>query len=170
MLIMALITFLLGLFFVIFPGTATITLCIILGWVLLVSGVCSIVFFIAAKNGRPGVALLIAGIIGIALGLWLVINPAFWIGFLFILIGLLVLYHGFSDIGDSIELKRCGYSQWWISLILAIITLILAVLIILAPFATAVTMVVICGIILMFDAVTDLFILINISKFLKDRN
>ena len=166
--LMAIITFILGLILVIYPGAAALTICLILGWSLVAFGVVTIIMHFAAKNKTINRGSLAAGILELILGLWMVIFPVFWVRFLFIILGLLLLFHGFGDIGDAIEMKRCGGKGWVMAMIFAIVTLVLGVLVLIAPFAGAVTTVMICGFSLIFDAVTDVVIALRISSAVKN--
>ena len=161
--IMALITLLLGLVLVIFPGAATKTICLILGWALLLGGVASIVYYLINRKNSSPIISLVVGIIAFGWGLWIVINPVFWVSFLFIIFGVLMVLHGLGNLGDGIEMKRCGFPKWWISLILGIVTILLGILVIILPFVAASTVVVFCGISLIFDALTDFLIVSKLT-------
>jgi len=164
--LMAAITFILGLILVIFPGTATVTLCLILGIALMVLAVVAAIFYFKDRGdaNKRGIVTLIIAAVAFLLGLWMVISPVFWVRFLFIIFGLLMLYHGFVDISNALAMKNGGMQRWWIYLIMAVITMILGIVVIIAPFITMTFMVVLCGIALIFDAVTDIIIVLTADK------
>ena len=163
--IMALITLILGLILLIWPRAAALTICIILGWAMIAAGVVGVImYFINRKNGQGGAIMLILGAISLIWGILIVCKPAFWVAFLFIIFGILLIFHGCCNFGDGIEMKRTGFSKWWVAIILGVITVVLGILAIIMPFAAATAVTIYCGIALIFDAIKDLIIVARFSK------
>ena len=136
-LLSAVLTLVIGIFLLVRPDAAVVTISLIVGWMLLISGVVSAVLFFAGKTFGFAYLNIILGVIGIALGLWIVIDPAFIANFIMVLLGILMLVHGAVDLQSSFELKKIGGRRWGLDMVFALITMALGVLVIFLHFKAA---------------------------------
>ena len=163
-LLSAVLTLVIGIFLLARPDAAVVTISLIVGWMLLISGVVSAVLFFAGKTFGFAYLNIILGVIGIALGLWIVIDPAFIANFIMVLLGILMLVHGAVDLQSSFELKKIGGRRWGLDMVFALITMALGVLVIFLHFKAAELIMVVCGISLILDSVTDFIIVIRLAR------
>lgn len=157
-----------GLVLLIWPKTSTTVLCIALGCVLVVCGVTRLAVFLVSRDGSLYSSMnLLSGIVLLVVGIWIVVKPE---GVLFvvpIVIGIVVIFHGVHDFGQAINLYKSGYDKWWVALILGIITTGLGILLVVNPFEAIETIVRVVGICLMYDGISDMWIVSRVSKTVK---
>ncbi len=156
-----------GVMLVVNPEFAAVTICRILGWILLISGVVSVITYFVNKDFEFGQFDLFVGLIETALGVFVVLRPESVVALLTVLLGAVLLLHGFLDIQDCVQAKRCGYARWWLILLLGIATVALGALIIWNPFTTNAVLMIVSGLSLIFDGVSDIVIVSRISKIVR---
>ena len=76
----------------------------------------------------------------------------------------MIIIHGLVDLQAALNIKRGGYEKWWVSLILALVTIVLGTLILVDPFSALDALLILIGIVLVFDGISDLYIILRISK------
>jgi len=106
-------------------------------------------------------AIIVYGIEVIA-GIIILSSPAFVISLYPIIIGIIVVLYGLSDVLSAIQMKRLGITAWKPSIILAAISVILGIVILCNPFGTVSALVRIIGIVLIYKAITGMFILVKL--------
>ena len=167
--IMAAITIALGLALIIFKDTAVRLICMVAGIALIIWGGYYIVSYFVKKTGVAALQLdLFLGIILLLLGLWMTISPDSVIGLIQYVVGILIIIHGAIDLQAAMNIKRGGDDKWWISLLLAALTLAMGALVLINPFGTLALLLTIVGVILVFDGISDLFIIFRLSSVFKD--
>ena len=163
-LISAILTMIIGIFLLARPDAAVATISVIVGWVLLISGVFSVIMFITGKTLGFAYLNIVLGVIGIVLGLWIVLDPDFIANFIMVLLGIMMLVHGAIDLQSALEFKKFGGSRWGLDLIFAVLTMALGVLVIILHFNAAKLIMILCGISLILDAVTDFIIVVRLAR------
>ncbi len=108
--------------------------------------------------------LLLAGIILTVLGGWIIFNPGVLIMMIPVVIGVVVTVHGVHNLIQAMELFKNNYSKWWVALLLGAVTVGLGVLLICNPFEAVNTAIMLIGIFLVYDGVSDLWIISRVSK------
>ncbi|MFV0413975.1 MAG: DUF308 domain-containing protein [Oscillospiraceae bacterium] len=128
---------LLGLLFIWNPGFMWQFIFYLLACIAVLLGLIRVsVYFIknttekATRNDLPFGALLVA------LGIFLFTKPSILVELLPILVGFAILYDSVVKLQTSLELKSAGFKPWWSILILSLITTVLALLLIVNPFAS----------------------------------
>lgn len=157
----------LGVIFLIWPSTSLIVLARIVGIILTVGGAVGVINFFVDKNSVYKTFLLVVGICMLVVGIWIIRAPGNLVRLIPIVFGILVLVSGVTNIAETIDLTRSHYSMWWLSLILGIITLLFGVLLITKPAGVASFITQLVGISLIFDGVSDLWIVSRVSKAAK---
>ena len=150
---------LLGFFLVGWPDTSLKICCYGLGALLLLGGAVQIWRFISRREEglffpRLG---LVCGIICLAAGLFLFLQPGAAISLFPILFGLFVVLDSFSRFENAMALRRAGYGRWGWFLALSLLSICLGLFMILNPFATAAAMVTAVGVILLVEGFFNLF-------------
>lgn len=160
----AIFTLVVGIFLLVRPDTAVTTLSLLVGWALLISGIFSVIQFFAGKTSGSAYMSIIFGIVCVVLGLWIVLDPGFISDFITVLLGILILAHGAIDLQSSLEYKRLGGSRWWLNLLFAVLTLALGALVIIFHFNAVKYLMILCGISLILDALTDFIIVVRLAR------
>lgn len=159
--ISAILTIALGAVLVIWPDWSGRILCYLLGAALiLMGGIQLIVCIRAEKIGFYSKFSMLMNIILILLGVWVCIRPDTVLSLVPVIIGIVMLIHGCMDLQFTMDIKHAGSGKWWIALIFALVTLTLGVFLVMHPFlAFEITMLII-GIGLLYDGISDLVLMI----------
>lgn len=160
----AIITILMGILLVTRPGSSVQFLCMLLGCAVLVSGIIYILGWISRRSAGYPVFFLLPGIILCALGGWLLTRPAQLVILIQYIFGVILLIHGLVDVQGALALAGQRYDRWWLDLLLALLTFLLGVVILLNPFGTFASLVILIGLSLVFDGVSDLYIIWRLSR------
>ena len=98
---------LLGLVLLIWPALSASLLCLALGLVLVLCGLSNIFVFLRSRDGSLYAALhLITGVVLAAVGIWLMARPTLVTVVIPRIVGVLICFHGFRDIGDAIPFGK----------------------------------------------------------------
>ncbi|MDE7014174.1 MAG: DUF308 domain-containing protein [Kineothrix sp.] len=154
-----------GLTLAIWPDISSRIVCIGVGIVLLFSGVANLATYFTEKDGRLlSQVNLLVGIILAVLGGWVILNPGILIMVIPVVIGVIVTVHGVHNLIQALELFKNQYSKWWVALLLGMVTVGLGILLIFNPFEAVNTAIMLIGIFLIYDGISDLWIISRISK------
>ena len=158
-LISSLLCVLLGLVLVFWPGLSIQIVCTAVGAVLMISGVVRIVSYVTARDGSMYFQVnLIFGIIFAVVGVWIVIKPAKVLAIIPIIVGIVIALHGLHNLQQAMDLCQSKYDKWWIALLLGILTIGFGILLICRPFAAIDTVVMLIGIFLIYDGLSNIWI------------
>lgn len=159
--ISAILTIALGAVLVIWPDWSGRILCYLLGAALILMGGIQLIVCIRAERiGFYSKFSMLMNIILILLGVWVCIRPDTVLSLVPVIIGIVMLIHGCMDLQFTMDIKHAGSGKWWIALIFALVTLTLGVFLVMHPFlAFEITMLII-GIGLLYDGISDLVLMI----------
>lgn len=159
--ISAILTIALGAVLVIWPDWSGKILCYLLGAALILMGGIQLIVCIRAERiGFYSKFSMLMNIILILLGVWVCIRPDTVLSLVPVIIGIVMLIHGCMDLQFTMDIKHAGSGKWWIALIFALVTLTLGVFLVMHPFlAFEITMLII-GIGLLYDGISDLVLMI----------
>ena len=164
----AVIYILFGIVLAIFPTTAVKTLGYMLGGTMMFVGAVKILLYIKESNQENYYTNdLMIGIIAVIVGLFVVFKIKILLSIIPFLFGLLVLISGSMKLQNVINLKKAGYKNWMAMLIMALLGIVLGIILIINPFSGVELLFRIVGICFIYSGVTDIFILVVISKNLK---
>lgn len=96
------------------------------------------------------------GILLVAVGIITLCHPGEAMTFLCVMFGIPVLADGLFKIQVAVEAKRFGISQWWLVLLLAVLTGVIGLLLVLRPAEGARVMVMLMGASLLLDGALNL--------------
>ena len=157
----AIVTAVIGLLLLLAPGGVVSTLLKLIGWALLIVG--GFMILSCMWNGHKShqavgdsVVLAVVGLVIFLLGLWIVRSPGNVVSIVVTGVGLVMLLHAINDIGYAVNAYRVMAQGWWSAALSGGVTLILAVMILLNPFGTAMSVIRIAGICLLIDGIGDL--------------
>ena len=161
----ALLCVALGLVLLIWPGTTTQVVCMVLGAALVVYGVLQIVFYLANKDRNIAMqGMMVFGIVVAVIGVWILLKPEMIIMAVPVIVGILIVIHGIHNVVQAIALKKDGYTNWWVAFLLGVITVTFGVVLICNPFTVVDTVVRLIGAFLIYDGLSDSWILSRVSK------
>ncbi len=164
-LVSSLIFVVIGLVLLIWPGTSTQVVCMVLGGVLLAYGIIQIVLYLFAKEKTLyHQGMLILGIILSVIGAWILLKPEMIIAAVPVIMGIIIVMHGVHNIVQGLQLKGMDYEKWWIAFALGIITVALGGILIYNPFSVVNTVVRVIGAFLIYDGVSRIWIVSRVSK------
>lgn len=147
---------LLGLLLLIFPETATGALMWILAAALIICGAVRVYqyFKLSKKEALLG-DRMVSGLILIAVGLIVGLAQRAIAGMFPFVFGCALLLGGIIKFQGAFDLRIVGYKRWYIALLAALLSGALGLVILLNPFATALTLMRVLGAFLLIEAVQD---------------
>lgn len=157
-----------GVLFLVFPDSCSKIICYLIGGALLIGGVVSIVTYLKYGRDVPFSSFgLVRGTALVVIGVFILINPEFLIGFLSSILGIVLIIDGTLKLQYAVDLLRLKISGWMAVLILALAAVVFGVLILFNPFATARTLMYFIGISLVIDGVSNLGMMLYINRCVK---
>ena len=159
---------LLGVVLVVAPTTSKNLLCTLVGVVVLIYGAFNLLAFLLDRDFGGLSVELIIGIAAAAFGVFSLLNPGFLMDFLIIVLGLAIAVGSVGSLKRALNLRAFGYGYWWISLIVAIATLVVALTFVFCPEVYGALLMQIIGIILIVEAIGDLLTIHRLSRIARD--
>ena len=157
MLLLSVAYIILGQMLLIMPETSLLWICYAFGVVVLVTGaVCLVQYARLRGNGLAAPFMLIGGVITAGLGIFTLLKPEVVASFLPIVFGIFILVDGCSRIGSAIDLAKRKGEKWWLLLLMSLLSIGLGILLLVHPFDAAVSMVMLCGILLIVEGAINL--------------
>ena len=155
----------LGLVLVFRPGLSMRIVCTAVGVVLIVSGIMRMIAHFTARDGSLySQANLIFGIVLAVVGVWIVMKPNKVMAIIPIIVGIVIAIHGLHNLQQAAELWRDKYDRWWVALILGVLTVGFGVLLVCRPFAAIDTVVMMIGFFLIYDGLSNVWIVSRIYR------
>ena len=166
----AVICVILGIVLLVWPGQSTQVVCMVLGIVLGGFGLIQIILYLATKEKTMvSHSMMMLGVVLAVIGGWIVLKPETIIKAVPMIVGILIMIHGFHNAVQAIDLKKMQYDNWWVALLLSLLTVALGVVLICNPFTIVDTVVRIIGAFLVYDGLSDMWILSRDFKTKKNR-
>lgn len=162
----AILLIVIGLVLIFLPGTTLALLTKVIGGLVLFAGVAAIIsgIFSKKKNVLTKNSSLIAGIIIAVVGMWILMNPAFFESIIPVIAGVIVLISGLGNLGEAISLGKSNYGNWWIALILAVLTILVGAFLLFRPLTAMAYVVQIIGGALVYNGASNLWIVSRMHK------
>lgn len=165
----SIVMFLLGLCVLIWPQISAAALCYILSAILLVAGIIRIVSY--TQRGSRSVFYtyeLPLGILFLLMGIFGFTRSQYVILILPIVIGIQILIDSLFQFQISFDMKRFGFAEWWWPMILAVLSVLLALLLIINPFEGSITLMSVIGFTLMIDGIQTFSSILCASECVKE--
>lgn len=155
----------LGLVLVFWPGLSIRIVCTAVGVVLIVTGAMRMIDYFAVRDGSMYSQInLIFGIVLAVVGVWITVKPDKVLAIIPIIVGIVIVIHGLQNIKQAMELWRDKYARWWVACILGVLTVGFGVLLICRPFTAIDTVVMLIGFFLIYDGISNIWIVSRIYK------
>lgn len=155
----------LGIILILFPDTTARTLCYIGGGAIVVTGVVTLITYLFRDvEDRYYRNDFVMGLIEVLLGLFAIYKAELLISLIPFILGIFVVISGFCKLQNGLDVKRMGYDNWYVFVLLAIVNVVFGIVLLWNPFTAATVMFVVIGAGLVFSGVTDLVLTFFVSK------
>lgn len=166
--ISAALCILLGIVLVVWPDLSMQIVCTAIGAVLLIGGGVRLAAYFTTKDGSVYAQMnLIMGIVLAVVGVWILLQPGKVLAIIPIIVGIVIALHGINNLQQAAALNKEQYDKWWVALILGLLTVGFGVLLICKPFAALDTAVMMIGVFLIYDGVSDIWIVSRVYRTAK---
>ena len=157
MMLLSIAYIVIGMMLLIMPQTSLLWICYAFGAVVLITGiVCLIQYARIRGTGFTAPFMLVGGVITAGLGIFTLAKPQVVASFLPVVFGIFIVVDGLSRTGSAIDLAKRKGQKWWVLLLLSIVSVALGILLVLHPFGAAVSIVMVCGILLIVEGAMNL--------------
>ena len=165
----AIICVVIGVVLIIWPGTSTQVVCMVLGGMLMIYGIVQIILYLFARERTLYLqGMLILGIVFSVVGAWILLKPETIIAAVPIIMGIIIIMHGLHNAIQAIDLKKMDYENWWVALLFGILTIVLGVVLVCNPCGAVEIVVRVIGAFLIDDGISDMWILSRLFKTKKN--
>ena len=159
---------LLGIVLVAWPDLSIQIVCTAVGAVLLIGGGVRLAVYFTTKDGSVYTQMnLIMGIVLAVVGVWILLQPGKVLAIIPIIVGIVIVLHGINNLQQAVTLCKEKYDKWWVALILGLLTVGFGVLLICRPFEALDTVVMLIGIFLIYDGISDIWIVSRLYRTAK---
>ena len=140
----------------------------VFGGLLVVAGALLILsFFIRGEGAFFGGFLAGIGILVLLIGIWVLTHNAQFQGLIPKMFGIIILISGATNLLQSVSLMQQRYRNWWVSGILALLTLLVGILLIVNAQEVTHLLIRIMGGCLVYNGVSDIWITSRVSSQMK---
>lgn len=156
-----------GIVLLVWPETSLIVIAKCVGAVLACGGV--VAGYMSFKDHETAMRsiLMVMAVVMLICGIVIFMHPEELIKLIPMIMGILVLISGLIKLGETFMLTKRSYNRWWISLIIAIITIAAGIFLVKNAFSLAALITRIGGGILLFDGASDLWVISRLSSTAK---
>ncbi len=156
----AVVTIMIGLVLVLFPGSTLRAINYVLGGIAIAMGVVRVVRYFRQDHTYPFLfqSDLIVGLLAIGLGLFMLSKSEAVLSLVPFIFGLLLIGCGVGNILRSVDARRAGVPFWGVLLVLAILTAVAGSVILSNPFGALEVCVAVIGACMIYEGATDIVI------------
>ena len=129
--------------------------------------VCIVMFFVNKERNLVASGSLALGAVLAVLGWFHFQNPQILSELMPAIIGALIVSGGIINVTEAIQIRKDGTDGFWISLLIAVVTIFLGILILLNPSALGKVIVRVMAVVMIFDGASDIWLLGKIAGFVK---
>lgn len=159
----------LGFIMIFMPDTVGNTLSYVLGIVLTIYGLFNIISFFTNKEENKYLELII-GIIATAFGIFTLFSPGIIAKIIFVIFGIIIVLDSLMDVKNSFQLKALGMKKWWVCFLVSIAVIILGLCTIFLSGFFRDFLIIIIGIIMIYEGVSGLVIIGLMGHYAKKVN
>lgn len=152
----AVVCVVLGVVLFVWPKETIDVFCKVLAAALMIMGIVNILTYITSKFQRLFTGIL--GLIEALVGAWIFLKPESVVSLIPIVIGVILVIHGIQDLKLAMEAQENGCEKCWSMLAIAVIGIALGVLCIVNAFGLVKLATKIIGVALIYDGVSDIWI------------
>ena len=153
-----------GFILIIFPNLTLNVFCMVLGALIIASGINSIIKNVRDKENQNSFSLIL-GVFLVIIGINFISVASLFVNIIASIFGILIIINGIRQIKDALEKKKYYDKNWLWMLVLAIITVAFGLAItIINPYTLSGILIKVMGICLIYCGVTNLIIHQQIKK------
>lgn len=160
----------LGVVLILFPTEVVTVACQAVGVILAVLGGVRLVSMLMEKV-KSGIDFPL-GLLLLIVGVWILLHPASVESLIFIGVGVTLFVHGIKGVQMAWEARRNRYGGWWTLLFLSLLNSVFGILCVIDSFGvfevTAVIALTFVGIALIYDGISNLWILSRVKKLARE--
>lgn len=158
----------LGAVLLVWPTSSLKMICYVLGIAMLVIGLTFGIIYFTKENPQGFLQMdLVIGIVCLAFGVFILLNPAFLSHVLPFAMGIILLLGAVVKIQSSISMKRLRFRRWYLVLLGALVLIALGIVLLCNLFTQERYMILYIGACLIFDGMINLISMISISLRVK---
>jgi uncharacterized membrane protein HdeD (DUF308 family) len=151
-----------GIVLILYPTEVTAIICRIFAAILIIMGAGYIFSYFA--NEKKNTLRIAGGLVFLLVGVWVLIRPNSVLMLIPIVIGVILLIHALEDFRLALDTKNQNYSGWWIIFLMALISAALGVVCICDSFGVLEISLILIGISLIYDGISDIWIVISATR------
>lgn len=168
--IVSLLLCVLGVVMIVVPDFSASLIGTLCGIVLIVFGAFKLVGYFSKDLYRLAFQYDLAfGILTLALGIIILLNPDNIMNFICVVLGVAVLADGLLKIQIALDSKRFGIRKWWLILAVAFIACVCGILLLLRPSESIRVIIVLMGISLLAEGILNLSTVITAVKIVRNQ-
>lgn len=158
----------LGVVLLVWPGTSVKMICYGLGFAMVVLGITYGIIYFTKDNLQGFLQMdLVIGIVCLAFGVFILLNPTFLATVLPFAMGIILLLGAVVKIQSSWNMRRLKFKKWYLVLVCALVIIALGIVLLCNPFKEEKFMILYIGACLILDGLTNLISLICIQVKVK---
>lgn len=161
----ALLCIALGVVIIVWPAETIKIFCWVIALGLGIMGAIYLISYFTNKLIHPFSGIL--GLIVLLVGVWIFLKPESVVSLIPIVIGVILAIHGIQDLKLAIEAKGNQYDKWWTMMIIALLSLVFGALCIVRAFGVVKLATQLIGVALIYDGISDLWIVNRITRAAK---
>ena len=155
-----------GVSLLVWPKQSGRVICYVFGGISLLYGAVQIIRYCCNAAVSIFRYELVTGILCCAFGLFVILRANVVLAVLPSVFGCAIVFDSIMTLQNAIDLRRLGFSRWWLILLLAAVTGVCGVLLFFEPFA-ALAMVRFVGAVLVLDGCADFISVLCLSHWVK---
>lgn len=156
----------LGAIMIIWPQAIGNALCYILGAALTVYGLFNIITFFRNRDYNLYFELIV-GVLATAFGIYTLFSPFIIVKIIYTVIGIVIIIDSLMDIKRAFTLKTLGMKYWWVCIAISVAVIILGICTVIFQNFFGDFIIMLLGIILVYEGVSGLVIMFMIGHYSK---
>ncbi len=157
-LIIACVSILLGILFIVNPGGSGKVIAVIAGCIVLIAGIVNLIRFFSSDGEERATGGSLRGIIMIVLGIFMLTHVSTVIALLSYILSIVLLIAGTRSLENTLRLRREGLADRNWNILLAALVMLAGVFMLFAPHGSVNVAIFIVGIILVIYGVVELYL------------
>ena len=154
----------LGLAVLLWPENAMKVLCYGFGGVLILAGILQVAsYLLGERSGLLQKLMMLAAFMSAVVGVWLLFSPDKVRTLAMIVMGVVLLYHGFLDIKYGFDIKGYQAKGATMAVIFGVVTCAVGVLMLVNPFENSEMLFFVAGIGFLVDGLTDMITVVTLA-------
>ncbi|MCR4798380.1 MAG: DUF308 domain-containing protein [Lachnospiraceae bacterium] len=157
----ALICVILGVVLLIWPTQVTALVAYFIGGLLIVIGGIQVIGKIFNDNNRS--SGLLVGLVVLAIGVWIILQPTKAVSFIPIVIGVVLVVSGVQNLSLAISGKRANADRWGLMIASAILSIVFGVLCVACAFGVIKLVMRLVGLALIYDGISSMLMVHHVN-------